>query len=111
LRDASPRGSISGDNEEGDGIGGLIGYNDSGTISESYSEADMAGQFSVGGLVGRNKAISTLHALGNISGYSYIGGLVGFDIGERVISLVIVTQQELSAEMTILAGWLEMLSL
>lgn len=75
-------GSISGDNEEGDGIGGLIGYNDSGTISESYSEADMAGQFSVGGLVGRNQGnINNSYALGNISGYSYIGGLVGFDIG------------------------------
>ena len=63
-----------------DGTGGLVGGNWSGgTISESYSKADVTNVRNVtGGLVGANRgAVSTSYATGNVSGHGSVGGLVG----------------------------------
>ncbi|POB02535.1 beta strand repeat-containing protein, partial [Halopseudomonas oceani] len=58
--------------------GGLVGSM-TGQISDSYSTATVAaGSRDVGGLVGvMNGTITASHAGGNVSGATYIGGLVG----------------------------------
>lgn len=65
-----------------DYVGGLIGYNNGGTIVNSYSTGNVnGGTYNyVGGLVGRslNGTITGCHATGNVTGTrDYIGGLVG----------------------------------
>jgi len=59
-------------------IGGLVGYKEGGTISNSYATGNVTGNsFDVGGLVGRGDTIINSYATGNVSGTSGIGGLVG----------------------------------
>ncbi len=64
------------------GVGGLIGWlSDGGIISKSYSTATVScNKGQAGGLVGRqhNSVIINSYATGNISGSTYIGGLVGY---------------------------------
>ena len=60
------------------GVGGLVGVNNSGTISYSYATGTVSGTGSVGGLVGANSGtISYSYATGNVSGTGSVGGLVG----------------------------------
>ena len=74
--------------------GGLVGYNDGGTISNSYVTGDVSctasssGICSAGGLVGANTGgtISSSYATGdadasNTSATPYAGGLVGYNSG------------------------------
>jgi filamentous hemagglutinin family protein len=72
-------GSITGQNY----VGGLVGYNDLGTVQNSYATGDVSanGHF-IGGLVGVSQAgtIETSYATGTVSGGANsfdIGGLVG----------------------------------
>ena len=60
-------------------IGGLAGYNNSGSISNCYSTGTVSGDMYVGGLVGWNYAgsISQCYSTGAVSGSDYVGGLVG----------------------------------
>nr|AGS52201.1 large exoproteins involved in heme utilization or adhesion [uncultured bacterium contig00052] len=66
-------------------VGGLVGYNNGGIISNSYAMGNVSGTGAVGGLVGTNASgtISNSHATGNVSGRTgntydiYVGGLVG----------------------------------
>ncbi|MDK2051933.1 GLUG motif-containing protein, partial [Aliarcobacter butzleri] len=60
-------------------VGGLVGYNDFGTISNSYASGTIRGTAYVGGLVGYNDfgTISNSYASGSVNGHSYVGGLVG----------------------------------
>ena len=70
-------GSVSG---SGDHIGGLAGWNFSGTITDSYATGPVSGStFNVGGLVGSNGGtILNSHATGPVSGSGIsMGGLVG----------------------------------
>jgi len=62
-------------------VGGLVGYNSSGTISNCYATGNATGSSSVGGLVGRDSSgtISNCYATGNVTGSSYVGGLVGYN--------------------------------
>jgi hypothetical protein len=62
-----------------DYVGGLVGYNYNGNISNSYSTGNVTGEDEVGGLVGRNKGtVSNSYSTGNVTGESfYVGGLVG----------------------------------
>jgi filamentous hemagglutinin family protein len=64
-------------------VGGLVGWNSSGTISDSYSAATVTGDRYVGGLVGRNDgAISQSFASGAATSvWGYIGGLAGLNTG------------------------------
>ena len=67
-------------------IGGLIGLN-IGTIQACYSTGDVTGIERVGGLVGNNNddsVITDSYATGNVSGDSRIGGLVGHDDGGTI---------------------------
>ncbi|MGJ0313568.1 hypothetical protein NG750_03495 [Aliarcobacter cryaerophilus] len=60
--------------------GGLVGFNENGTISNSYSSGSVTGTNYVGGLVGYkwDGTISNSYASGNVNGNSNVGGLVGY---------------------------------
>ena len=61
-------------------VGGLIGYNNSGRITNSYSTVDVSGGRSVGTLVGRSwrGTIISSYSSGSASGSGdFVGGLVG----------------------------------
>ena len=63
-------------------VGGLVGYNWAGAISNSYSRVSVNGVHKVGGLVGTNiyGAITNSYSIGKVSGYNQlIGGLVGWN--------------------------------
>jgi hypothetical protein len=66
------------------GVGGLVGVN-YGTVSNSYSNANVTGEDGVGGLVGRNLdgTMSNSYSAGSVTGNSDVGGLVGSNIGDR----------------------------
>lgn len=60
-------------------VGGLVGFNQGGTISNSYSTGNVTGlNDRVGGLIGKNRgAIENCGSTSNVSGYDYVGGLIG----------------------------------
>jgi hypothetical protein len=63
------------------GVGGLVGYNGGGTITNCYSNAGVSGDIYIGGLVGRNYrgTIINCYVAGSISGRDSVGGLVGYN--------------------------------
>jgi len=65
--------------------GGLVGFNYGGSISNCYSTGVVSGYSYVGGLVGvnyYNGSISNCYSTGAVSGgYDYVGGLVGYNYG------------------------------
>jgi filamentous hemagglutinin family protein len=78
-------GSVSGQG----GVGGLVGLNSGGTVSNAYSTATITGGsgYDIGGLVGYNKfgtvvgSYATGNVTGNLTGSSRTGGLVGANFG------------------------------
>ncbi len=73
-------GSVTG----GGLVGGLVGTNAGGTISQAYATSAVTGGDQVGGLVGTNTGgtISQAYATGAVTGNSTaIGGLVGYSDG------------------------------
>ena len=67
------------------GVGGLVGRNLIGTVSNSYSTGSITGNSLVGGLVGENGGlppspsnISDSYSMGSVTGITYVGGLVGY---------------------------------
>jgi len=77
---------ISGD----DDIGGLIGYNHDGTVTDCYATGTVSGDRHIGGLVGWNGGTSTItdcYATGAVSGGDYnAGGLVGVNMNTSTIT-------------------------
>ena len=73
--------SYSSGNVAGDDyIGGLAGYNRKGTVSNSYSTSSVAGSLAVGGVVGGNDGtVSNSYSSGNVNGDEYVGGVVGYN--------------------------------
>ena len=74
----------------GNYVGGLVGFNSGGTITNSYATGSVAGFFRVGGLVGFNSgtitnsyATSAVTGSGGISSND-IGGLVGINNGGTI---------------------------
>jgi hypothetical protein len=62
----------------GDWIGGLVGWNEGGYITDCYSTGTVSGNDYVGGLVGVNDgAVTQCYSTGAVSGAEYIAGLVG----------------------------------
>jgi len=71
-------GGVQGTNS----VGGLVGDNDGGTISNSSATVNVHGNNYLGGLVGYNGGtITNSHATRNVTGNSYLGGLVGESLG------------------------------
>ncbi len=67
------------------GVGGLVGRNVIGTVSNSYSMGSITGNSLVGGLVGENGGlppspsnIIDSYSMGSVAGITYVGGLVGY---------------------------------
>jgi parallel beta-helix repeat protein len=85
IKDVSLEGvDVSG----GSGIGGLVGYNWGGTITNcSISLGSVSGGSGVGGLVGYNNegAITNSSSSGTVSGSGdYVGGLIGDNYGGTI---------------------------
>jgi rhodanese-related sulfurtransferase len=79
--------SVSGSGNEfwPGGVGGLVGYNYSGTITNCYSLSSVMGASNVGGLVGENAfggIILSCYSAGSVTGTTNVGGLVGDNGGE-----------------------------
>jgi len=63
-------------------VGGLVGFNDNGAVSNSYSTGSVTGSWNIGGLVGTNAlkaAVSNSYSTGSVTGNNRVGGLVGFN--------------------------------
>lgn len=69
-------------------VGGLAGYNNGGSISNSYVTGTVSGKDYVGGLVGHNSdgTISQTYVTGTVSGDNTVGGLVGYNWDNGSIS-------------------------
>ena len=74
-------------------VGGLVGLNSGGAVSNSQATGDVTGMDAgaengkfVGGLVGYNYGgtISDSHASGTVTGHQNIGGLVGYNYGGTI---------------------------
>lgn len=64
-------------------VGGLAGYNNGGSISNSYATGQVVGgMYYAGGLVGANKgSINNSYSAATVNGNFGTGGLVGYNIG------------------------------
>ena len=66
-------------------VGGLVGFSNGGTVSNSYVTGSVSGGYNVGGLVGYSiGAITNSYATGSVSGITgseFVGGLVGQSAG------------------------------
>jgi len=63
-------------------VGGLVGYNHRGTISDCNANGKVSGNWVFGGLVGYNfNTILNCNASGSVSGHQNMGGLVGCNYG------------------------------
>lgn len=72
-------GTVDGNN----GIGGLVGWQSGGVISDCYATGNTTGSSGSGGLIGDAGAttVQNCYAAGNIDGSNYVGGLIGEDHG------------------------------
>jgi hypothetical protein len=63
------------------GIGGLVGWNEASTVSNSHFIGNVTGVCDVGGLVGYNQdgTVSGSYSTGNVAGGGDVGGLVGWN--------------------------------
>jgi hypothetical protein len=74
-------------------IGGLIGKNTHGIVSECYAIGSVSGAISgsgmdAGGLIGWNGyegTVTSCYALGSVSGFRYVGGFVGENYDGKII--------------------------
>ncbi len=84
VSNSSAMGTMSG----GSTVGGLVGYNYEGMVSNSYANVDVSGTgIYVGGLVGENRGtVENSYAMGTVSGAFNVGGLVGFSSSEGTVS-------------------------
>lgn len=76
---------ISGTDESTGGIGGLVGVNWSGKISNCYTKGNNSGYDFMGGLVGGTGSDSVIEhsfSIASVSGSSFLGGLVGANRGK-----------------------------
>ncbi|MFW6142064.1 MAG: GLUG motif-containing protein, partial [Candidatus Saliniplasma sp.] len=80
---SSSTGNVSGVENR---IGGLIGHNAFGTLSNSSADSEVMGDEDVGGLVGYNEegtywpgVIENSYSLGKLNGNTNVGGLVGYN--------------------------------
>jgi hypothetical protein len=78
IRDCSSTGLVTG-GVESNSVGGLCGYDgQNGTVTNSYSECSVSGDYRVGGLCGHAiGTISKSYATGSVTGLSRVGGLCG----------------------------------
>ncbi|MBR3438295.1 MAG: leucine-rich repeat domain-containing protein, partial [Clostridia bacterium] len=75
-------GSING----GSYAGGVVGYNNGGSVQSCYNTGDVSGSDYVGGVVGYNNGgtVQSCYNTGDVSGSDYVGGVVGYNNGGTV---------------------------
>ncbi len=63
------------------GVGGLVGYDRGGSITNSYNTGSVIGNDNTGGLVGFNYSgsITNSYSTGSVAGHNFLGGLVGLN--------------------------------
>ncbi len=61
-------------------VGGLVGYQKGGFLTNNYSVGDLIGTNNTGGLVGYQKLGNNMgnYSLGSVSGFAYTGAFVGY---------------------------------
>ncbi len=88
ITNASSSGSVIGDQSGSTSMifyGGLLGSNERSDLSCSSSDADVIGNYRVGGLVGNNSGtITTSFATGAVQGFYRVGGLAGENISGTI---------------------------
>jgi hypothetical protein len=64
------------------GMGGLVGLNEGGTVSNAYSTGSVIGEAMMGGLVGFNEegTVGNSHSTCSVSGYYEVGGVIGVSV-------------------------------
>jgi hypothetical protein len=63
-------------------VGALVGWNDGGTVSNSYATGSVTGNYRAGGLVAWNTGtVSNSYATGSVTGNRSVGGLVAWNTG------------------------------
>jgi len=80
--------SFSGDVNGGGRVGGLVGFNQAGSIVEnSNATGNVNGHSAVGGLIGKSGGwVTSSYSTTEVKGYEYIGGLVGRSNSDSVIN-------------------------
>ena len=74
--------NVNVDGGTGWNVGGLVGLNEYGTVSNCYATGNVSGDKRVGGLLGLNyydSTVSNCYATGSVTGDDYVGGLVGIN--------------------------------
>ena len=68
--------------------GGLLGFNHEGLVSNSYATSTVTGNQYVGGFIGGSRLhlISNCYASGSVIGYDGVGGFVGLNMNYGIIS-------------------------
>jgi len=76
ISDCCASGSVTGYGHVGGLVGALSGL---GRIIDSYATAGVSGEFAIGGLAGYNYSGEIINccASGSVTGYGYVGGMVG----------------------------------
>jgi len=78
----------------GNGVGGLVGTQNGGTVSDSHAAGTVTGNNQIGGLVGNSgydnedevgSTISNSYATGTVAGNEGVGGLVGQNVNESTV--------------------------
>ena len=68
---------------DGNNVGGVVGYNENGTVENCYSTGDISGYQSVGGVVGNNSGkVKYSYSTSDVKGYDNVGGVVGKNSGD-----------------------------
>lgn len=70
----------------GSHIGGIAGINNGGIVTNSYSEADLDGNYAIGGILGNNyvvgSTLSNSFFTGTVNGDDVVGGIIGRNLGD-----------------------------
>ncbi len=79
VQDLSVSGSVS--VSGGEDVGGIVGYNSFGTVTNCAFSGSVSGNRSVGGVVGENLSgrVENSYNTGAVSGGEYVGGVVGYN--------------------------------
>ena len=90
VKDLTVSGSVS--VSHGENVGGIVGYNFSGTVTNCAFSGSVGGIFSgsyVGGIVGYNSSgtVTNCAFSGSVSG-NYVGGVVGYNNGGTVTGCI-----------------------
>ena len=72
----------------GSRVGGVVGENSCGSLYKVYNTGTVSGEEYVGGVAGRivENAVGELYNTGSVSGQNYVGGVVGCNLGSLNIS-------------------------